>query len=92
MKVFYHVTEIQIKTHTYITSVFYFSHIAVCTVSEMTNITNYFGILNSDSNKEIKKILLRYIRHITFQSKKVKGLMCIHCLLGNTFKYMVEMK
>ena len=59
---------------------------------EMTNITNYFCIFNLDSNKEIKQIPLRYIRHITFESKKVKGLMFIHCLLGNTFKYMVEMK
>ena len=29
----------------------------------------------------------QYIRHITFQSKKLKGLMFTHCLLGNTFKY-----
>jgi hypothetical protein len=26
----------------------------------------------------------QYIRHITFQSKKLKGLMFTHCLLGNT--------
>ena len=41
---------------------------------EMTNITNYCCIFNLDSNKEIKKIPLRYIRHITFQSKKSKRL------------------
>ena len=34
----------------------------------------------------------QYIRHITFQSKKLKGLMFTHCLLGNTFKYIEEMK
>jgi hypothetical protein len=34
----------------------------------------------------------QYIRHITFQSKKLKGLMFTHSLLGNTFKYIEEMK
>ena len=34
----------------------------------------------------------QYIGHITFQSKKLKDLMFTHCLLGNTFKYIEEMK
>ena len=40
----------------------------------------------------LQSLDFQYIRHITFQSKKPKGLMFTHCLLGNTFKYIEEMK
>ena len=40
----------------------------------------------------LQSLDFQYIRHITFQSKTLKGLMFTHCLLGNTFKYMMEMK
>ena len=40
----------------------------------------------------LQSLDFQYIRHITFQSKKLKDLMFTHCLLGNTFKYMVEIK
>jgi hypothetical protein len=37
----------------------------------------------------LQSLDFQYIRHITFQSKKLKGLMMFtHCLLGNTFKYI----
>jgi hypothetical protein len=32
------------------------------------------------------------MNHITYQNKKLKGLMFTHCLLGNTYKYMVQMR
>ena len=40
----------------------------------------------------LKALDFQYIRHITFQSTKLKGLMFTHCLLGNTFTYIEEMK
>jgi hypothetical protein len=40
----------------------------------------------------LKSLDFQYIRHITFESKKRKGLMFTHCLLGHTFKYIEEMK
>ena len=40
----------------------------------------------------LQSLDFQYIKHITFQSKKLKGLMFTHYLLGNTFKYIEEMK